>query len=192
MYCQEDLDITIEKEKVNGEFILYITNNEVAPVSVEFTFESKNMESSVPNSTIKIIPANTKKAFFAKFSPIEKFEPYSFSYKNYYVLGDINISKADEITYWLPYEKDKTESIYQGYNGNFSHQNTYSLDFSHKLNSKVTAARGGKVIFVKTDSDRSCFTKDCAQFNNKIIILHSDQTLGICSSQEKRFSCKKR
>ncbi|WP_051878575.1 M23 family metallopeptidase [Chryseobacterium sp. FH1] len=177
-HSQEDLNITIEKEKVDGDYILYISNNELAPVSIEFTYETKNMDVSIPNSTIKVIPANTKREIFAKFSPKEKFEPYSFKYKNYYVLGDINVSKADDTTYWLPYEKDKTESIYQGYNGNFSHQNAYSLDFSHKFNSKVTASRGGKVVFVKSDSDKFCSTKDCAQYNNKIIILHSDQTLG--------------
>lgn len=176
-YSQEDLDIKIEKEKINNEFILFITNNEYCPVSIEFDFEAKNINSSLPNKSIVVIPANLRKITLARLSPIQKSEPSSFNYTTYFVLGNVNNTKTDDFEYWLPFEKNTFQSIYQGYNGNFSHQNAFSLDFSHKLGTKVFAARGGTVVFVKSDSDKSCPTKDCSGFANKIIILHNDGTL---------------
>ncbi|QIG89140.1 M23 family metallopeptidase [Chryseobacterium sp. POL2] len=176
-FSQEDLDIKIEKEKNNSDIILYVTNNEYAPVSIEFTFEGKNVNSTLADKSVMVIPAKSDKIKLTHISPIQKKQAYNFNYKTYYVLGDVNNAKSDDYEYWLPYEKNTSQSIYQAYNGSFSHQNAYSLDFSHKIGTKVLASRAGKVVFVKIDSDKSCLTKSCSEFNNKIVVLHNDGTL---------------
>lgn len=177
IFSQESPDIKFDKYLENKTNVIIVDNNEFCPVSIEYEYSGENVKSSLANKSIVIVPANTKKFIISKIDNQDKLKPYKFSYNVFYVFGDINAKPTDsEEVYWLPYSTNTSQSIYQGYNGNFSHQNTYSLDFSHKSGTEVLAARSGKVIITKSDSNQSCLTKDCAKFNNKVIILHDDGT----------------
>lgn len=179
IFSQESPDIKFDKYLENKTNVITVDNNEFCPVSIQYEYSGENVESSLANKSIVIVPANTKKFIITKIDNQDKLKPYEFSYNVFYVFGDVNAKPTDsEEVYWLPYSTNTSQSIYQGYNGNFSHQNTYSLDFSHKSGTEILAARAGKVITTKSDSNQSCLTKDCAKFNNKIIILHDDGTFG--------------
>ncbi|MDP9954518.1 murein DD-endopeptidase MepM/ murein hydrolase activator NlpD [Epilithonimonas hungarica] len=176
-FFSQDPDIKFDKYLDNKTNVVYADNNEICPISVEYSYSGENVLSSLPNKSIIVVPANAKKFIISRIDAENKSKGFKFSYNVFYVFGDVNSkpSNPDE-TYWLPYSVGTSQSIYQGYNGNFSHQNAYALDFSHKLGTGIFAARSGKVVTTKSDSDQACFTKDCAKYNNKIIILHDDGT----------------
>jgi len=177
VFSQGSPNIKFDKYLENKTNVIYIDNNEPCAVSIEYEYSGENVKSSLPNKSIIVIPANSKKFTLSRIDSDNPAKPYKFSYNVFYVFGDVNAkpSYTEEI-YWLPFATNHSESIYQGYNGSFSHQNAYSLDFSHKLGTEVFAARSGKVIVTKHDANQSCLTKDCAKYNNKIIILHDDGT----------------
>ena len=76
--------------------------------------------------------------------------------------------------YSLPYEKDRSFLIVQGYFGIFSHQERAALDFKMKRGTKICAARDGVVIRVKEDSERGGWNKKYRKDGNNIVIQHPD------------------
>jgi len=176
-FAQDSPDIKFDKYLDNKTNVIYVDNNESCPVSIEYDYSGENVKSSLPNKSVIVVPANSKKFTLSRIDSNNPSKSFKFSYNVFYVFGDVNARPSDpEEQYWLPYATNDSETIYQGYDGAFSHQNAYSLDFSHKLGTEVYAARSGKVIINKTDSDKACLTKDCAKYNNKIVILHGDGT----------------
>jgi len=176
-YSQESPNIKFDKYMDNKTSVISVDNDELCPVSIEYEYSGENIKSSLPNKSVIVVPANSKKFTLSRIDAADLSKGFKFSYNVFYVFGDVNAKPADaEEVYWLPFANNHSQLIYQGYNGSSSHQNAYSLDFSHKLGTGVFAARSGKVILTKIDSDQACMTKDCTKFNNKIIILHNDGT----------------
>src|SRR5436190_4402459 len=64
------------------------------------------------------------------------------------------IKKDSSYVYWLPYEKSRKYLFIQGANSKMSHKEELSFDFKMKRGSKIRAARDGKVVAVKSDSDK--------------------------------------
>jgi murein DD-endopeptidase MepM/ murein hydrolase activator NlpD len=87
-------------------------------------------------------------------------------------------------TWKLPFRSGTQILLDQGYNGTFSHQNKYALDFPHADNIDIVAARGGKIIELndggKWDqwciSYTDCDSKGSIARGNHIIIQHTDGT----------------
>lgn len=177
--AQDSIKLKLYHEKIANSYFIYADNNEFAPISLEYNYTAKNMSSTSANKAIKVIPAKSKKFVVTELKAVDAKKGTKFNYNVFYVLGDINVNYAEnDLVYELPFAKNKKYTIYQGYNGKFSHQNAYSLDFSFKEGEEVHAAREGKVVQVITNNNQHCITIDCAKFNNKIIIMHSDGTLG--------------
>ncbi len=173
--AQDTINLKVYHEKVDQHYALFVDNPEYAPVSVEYTYTSENMNSSLQNKGVMVIPAQSSRVLLTELSAINPKKGTKFNYDVYHVLGDTSIKDINEdYIYSLPFEKNKTHRIYQGYHGKFSHQKDLALDFSHKEGEKVLAARDGKVVQVNDDNNQHCATKDCAKYNNRIVILHND------------------
>ena len=80
--------------------------------------------------------------------------------------------------YYLPYPGGKTYECTQGNGGSFSHQGSwyYAFDFGMPDGRKVVAARDGRVVTVKEDSNTSCNSKACIPYANYVRIRHEDGT----------------
>lgn len=94
--------------------------------------------------------------------------------------GDPNIQIDKSYKYTLPYPKGKRYKIIQSFGGKFSHSkphSRYAIDFSTQIGDTITAARSGKVYFVKQDSEEHCPTRKCIGKANKIMIIHEDGTM---------------
>ena len=94
--------------------------------------------------------------------------------------GDPNMTIDYDHKYELPFPKGKRYKIIQGFGGKFSHNkphSKYAIDFSLKIGDTITAARSGKVFFIKEDSDEHCRTRKCADKGNKVLIVHDDGTM---------------
>lgn len=177
LFSQEKWDIQFYNEIVDREVFIFADNQEEMPMSAQFVFQLKNLKCSLSNDEIVVIPPKTKKFLIAKLVPIKPNEANSFSYTNTYNYGNSVQEKFDDdYIYSLPFETGKTQSIFQGYDGHFSHQNEFALDFDLKMGSEILAAREGIVVQVFNDFTRNCPDISCAKYNNKIVIMHSDGT----------------
>jgi len=80
--------------------------------------------------------------------------------------------------YWLPYQEGKKYLLVQASNSNMSHKNELSLDFKMKKGKNICAARDGKVIQVRSDSEKGGLKPENINDGNYIIIQHVDGTVG--------------
>ena len=69
--------------------------------------------------------------------------------------------------------------IIQGYNGQFSHQGVYALDFQMPKGSSVLAARSGIVVDMQDNYSKGGISQAYKDRDNFVHILHEDNTLGI-------------
>ena len=94
--------------------------------------------------------------------------------------GNPNSVIDENYRYTLPFPKGRRYKIIQSFGGKFSHNrpsSRYAIDFGTQIGDTITAARGGKVFFVKEDSKEYCKTRKCVDKGNKVLILHSDGTM---------------
>jgi hypothetical protein len=80
----------------------------------------------------------------------------------------------------LPFEAGSIVTIVQATFGFFSHKNKggYAVDFLVPEGTVITAARGGRVLALKEDSNTGCGDISCADQTNYIQIDHGDGTFG--------------
>lgn len=174
---QKKWDLKFYNELVGSEYVIYADNSEVMPMSVKFSFKMTNLKSSLANDKIIVVPANTKRFFVAKITPVNPSEGNRFSYTTTFNFGNAIQEDFDEdYLYALPFAKGKTHLIFQGYYGKFSHQKDAALDFDLKIGDPVYAAREGTVVLTEDSNHHGCPTISCAKFNNKVLIMHSDGT----------------
>lgn len=76
--------------------------------------------------------------------------------------------------YSLPFAKGKKVFLIQAYDSKMSHKGEYALDFKIKEGTPVHAARDGKVIAVRSDSDKGGLKNENLNDGNFISIQHSD------------------
>lgn len=177
LFSQEKWEVQFYNEVVNREVFIYADNKEEMPMSAQFQFKLKNLNCTLPNDEIVVIPPKTRKFLIAKLAPIKANEGNSFSYSNSYNFGNaLQETFDDDYIYSLPFEKGKTQSIFQGYDGKFSHQNEFALDFDLKIGAPIVASRDGIAVVVINNNTKSCPDISCAKYNNKIVIMHSDGT----------------
>lgn len=172
---QRNVDLFYEK-KTNG-WILYGYNKEYYPVSLTLNIDLTNMRFSEKFDKYLVIPPRTSKHKLGEFTAINTRAKYTFKYTYLYYPGDYNVKTYDQYyQYDLPFRKGKSVYIIQGYNGTFSHQGQKSLDFALQEGDEILAARGGIVVQLVQNNNKNCGTKDCAEYNNYITIMHDDGT----------------
>ena len=86
------------------------------------------------------------------------------------------IKDDSSFVYALPFEKDKTHLLVQGYFGKFSHKERAALDFKMKKGTNVLAARGGIVVRVKEDGEKGGLKSKYRKEGNNIVIQHADNS----------------
>lgn len=71
-------------------------------------------------------------------------------------------------------------SISQGFQGYFSHKDDqrFAIDISVPEGTPIVAARGGRVLAIKSDSNTGCNNARCADQANYVLIDHGDGTVG--------------
>jgi murein DD-endopeptidase MepM/ murein hydrolase activator NlpD len=175
--CFSQIRVVVYNEKnEKGGFEILATNDEVCPVSVKLELDLTNFSSSNGISPIVVIPAKTKGFKITSLEVINPKVTANFKTKSRYNYGDTNLKDYIDYDYSLPFQKGKPFTVFQGYNGNVTHQNENSLDFTMPIGTEIRAAREGIVVKVVKAFNQSCIEKECAEFNNYIIIYHPDGT----------------
>jgi murein DD-endopeptidase MepM/ murein hydrolase activator NlpD len=84
------------------------------------------------------------------------------------------IKEDTSFVYTLPFEKNKTHLLIQGYFSKYTHKNRAALDFKMKRGTTICAARGGVVVRVKEDGRKGGLNKKYRPDGNVIVIQHAD------------------
>ena len=155
-----------------------VDNSEHSEVTLTFDFSTVNLKGSVSfPHTATFQPGQTEAFTLATIQPDA---PWHYSYTTYYKLGSREAVHDDSVVYQLPYAPGSSYKVSQGYNSRFSHRgpDQFAIDWKLPEGTELRAARGGRVVRVKDDSNVGGRTIRFDPYNNFIIIRHEDGTLG--------------
>lgn len=171
----DDIRTKIYNQKTEKGYHILVDNEEYCPVSLKIDFELKNLTSTQGNNRIFVVPAKSK-GFIITDLELIKQATYGYSLQTVLNYGDATLTKYDDYDYSLPFLKGESYKIHQGYNGIFSHQGENALDFMMPVGTSVVAVRDGIVVKVVAINNQNCPERRCGEFNNYILIYHSDGT----------------
>ncbi len=155
---------------------LLADNKKLYPLSVKINLELKGLKPLEDLPEIVVVPGDAKGHELLTFS-IPEDRAWSYKYAFSFYSGDANARHNDDYRYLIPFEEGERYLLSQGYNGSFSHMNENSLDFTMPEGTRITAARGGRVVDIKEDSNRGCPNVSCNDDGNYVRILHDDGTM---------------
>jgi len=155
-----------------------VDNSELGEVTLTFDVSPVNLEGNVSFPHTATFKPGQTEAF--TLAPIRPDAPWHYSYTTYYKLGSSDAVHDDSVVYQLPYAPGSSYKVSQGYNSGFSHHGAeqFAIDWKIPEGTELRAARGGRVVRVKDDSNVGGRTIRFDPYNNFIIIRHEDGTLG--------------
>ena len=160
----------------------FIHNNFLIPIEVRvYATSSKNIITTPPLPLQKVISPKSEEYLFN----VRQIDPYSeatfqFSYEE--VFGDPKSIHDDSAIYQLPFEKNQSFFVSQGFNGATSHkdeQNRYAVDFSMPIGTKILASRTGTIVDIHQDFYENGLQKEYQRKANSIRILHDDGSMAV-------------
>lgn len=180
--AQKQKKVKMYFETKNDSITYFVDNKEIYPVSLVFSSQPEldNLKKLNDLKNTLVVAGNTSKNKVITFVVNDKNKKWGIKKMPGFMIytGDVTLKSYDsDYVYDLPFQKGKNFTVYQGYNGAFSHQNEFSLDFTMPEGTEILAAREGLVIDVEQSNNRGCPTKDCASLGNYISILHQDGTI---------------
>lgn len=171
-----EFKMNIYIEDGESEIRILGDNSEVFPISVSLQVTLKGTELKEKLNNFYVLePGTTGNQLVSILKPSNGSWSYQFAYN--YSMGDAFAKHNDNYAYQLPFPKGKSYRLTQGYNGRTTHMGINALDFTMPEGDTITAARGGKVVRIKEDSNRGCPKADCMNDGNFVTILHDDGTL---------------
>lgn len=174
-YAQQE--VKVYSEQRGAATILYASNTGVCPASVQLDTYLDNMRIVGREEKLFIVPERTAAYKLYELTPRDPGRPYNFRYNYKFVLGNVLVQQYDSIyDYDLPYRQGSGHMVFQGYNGRFSHQGQYALDFIMPEGTEVLAAREGVVVKVVQNNSLGCPQESCKQYANYIQVYHADGT----------------
>jgi murein DD-endopeptidase MepM/ murein hydrolase activator NlpD len=155
-----------------------VDNREYCEVTMTFEFDATNIKGAKFPCTMVFPARKVTEAFVLE--PEDPSAQWSYSYTNYYKLGDKGALHDDTALYNLPYAPGERFKVTQAYGGSFSHKgsNKYAIDWKMPEGTPVHASRGGEVVKVRDDSNKGGPSMKYDAYNNFVLIRHQDGTLG--------------
>jgi murein DD-endopeptidase MepM/ murein hydrolase activator NlpD len=180
-YCQinKEGDVMLSNIDTDDGFNVRVDNNLYCPVSVKLTLNLENLKAD-KSSRYFLVPPRASGHELLKLKVKQPDSSSSYISKVNWSKGNMFLKEYDTLyPYSLPYKSKKSYSLTQGYNGKLTHQKSFALDFAMREGSMVTAARDGIVVVVVDNNNIHCTGKNCAKFNNFVMVYHSDNTFAL-------------
>jgi murein DD-endopeptidase MepM/ murein hydrolase activator NlpD len=175
--CKAEHKVKLYYEQIENGYNIYADNDEFCPVSIKIDFDVTNLNIDGGNKNVYIVNAKSQKQLLTYLTVSKNGKPYALSYKCLMNYGKHNNKKYDnDYIYDLPFKTLNGFELSQGYDGDFSHKNENSLDFTMPVGTELTAVREGIVIKVIDNNNKNCTKEECKKYNNSIIIYHPDGT----------------
>ena len=170
-------EVKLFGESNDGTIKLFASNSALCPASVHVELELTNMAVVDSLPAILVIPPATERLAVATLTAVDRSQRISYKSRYQFCLGNAAQTVYDkEHAYSLPFAKNGRFLVFQGYNGTASHMNQNALDFTMPEGTPVLAVRDGIVVKVVEQNNQSCPEQSCQQYNNYVLIYHSDGT----------------
>jgi murein DD-endopeptidase MepM/ murein hydrolase activator NlpD len=161
--------------KKSSKYItIFARNKNPYSITINVKGKYKNLGHSDVAHTFSLKPDSTKE--YIKLYKRKGSYSYGFSYS--WIKGSMDAKHDDSYEYRLPYARGTSKVVSQGYNGKSTHKGAsrYAIDFIMDIGTKVYAARGGRVIDIKEDSNKVGYSEAFAKYGNFVTIEHDDAT----------------
>lgn len=166
------------RQSVSGNYDFFAKNINYCPyqIQVDFTkLTGAEITTQLPYQGV--IDAQSKEQYLFSIRPKSE-AGFSFKYTYNYWMGDpAQVFPQTQDDYILPYRSGTSLKVTQGYNGHYSHKDTYALDFELTESTAICAAKDGIVVKTKEDSKQGGPSKAFAGDCNYITVYQVDGTL---------------
>lgn len=165
--------------KGEGKASIKVQNPDLCAVTITIEATLENMACNKPlPHTVEVAPGATVEV--CAFSRSDSGKAWKYDYKWKSQIGSAKAQHDENAVYRFPYPAGVTYPVMQGHLGTFSHtgQYSYALDWKMPIGSKVCAARAGRVVKTKADSDQGGPAEEFRKLANSVSILHADGTIG--------------
>ena len=163
-----------------NDFDLFISNKNPFQVSIFLKDSTINMQADVEMPVVAILDLNTT-YFITHYSILDTATAYKkVEWPEFgYCYGSLAANHNNSYCYTLPYAKNESHVIGQGYNSSFTHNGygAFSLDFLMPIGTKLYAARDGIVAQVVEKFTEHGIDDYFLDKTNGIIIAHDDGTI---------------
>jgi murein DD-endopeptidase MepM/ murein hydrolase activator NlpD len=170
-----DNSVLVKAKIVGKDVVVNAKNSNPFSVTVVYDAKFNNLETREKFPMLFVLKPQSQKKIL-KLHIKGKFR-YKANY--HWTIGSKDAIHDDSYIYRLPYELGTKRTVSQGFNGDFTHfgASQYAVDFSMPVDTKIYAAREGRVVKVKDDSNKGGPTKAFLDDANYVIIEHNDGTL---------------
>ena len=174
--CADDLFCIVTEERDAGVEI-FVENQQPFEMTVSLAMQVENGRPDVAFPHVASYPPR-RRTRVAVVERIDPHRPMQYPFTYHWSLGSLGARHDDGVVYSLPYAAGHTFRLAQGYDGQFTHQKTYALDWSMPERTPVHAARGGVVAFVEDRYEAGGTEDRYREAANVVILRHDDGTLG--------------
>ncbi len=167
-------------ETVNDTVTSYLDNEDFFPVTIKFSDQISidNMQILQDLGLTFVVPENSYRYPIKKLVHKDKSKPYHYNSSGYkaYPGNILNKEYDKSYIYDLPFKRKSSFILEKSKHADAKRYNG-AVHFDLPTGTTVTAAREGKIILMKMDSNINCNSIDCEKDANYIGILHSDGTI---------------
>ena len=169
--------VTVETIKTGGVWRVMAQNRNPFTITLYLQVKGENTRVTKSLPVEAIIPPDSDKAL-AVIQKINKDKKISFRTRYNWFMGNVRSEHDDHYRYALPYRSGESYRIGQTYDGNYSHTglHRYSVDFMMPVGTQIYAARFGRVVQLKEDSDIGGPSERFREDANYVVIEHEDGT----------------
>lgn len=167
-------------KKRDGVVVLVAENANRYTVTLNIKIKKlKNYTLDRPKEYItEIAPRSKQEIMHLHIKDRSKRSQVSWSYG--WVMGSSKAHHDNSFLYVLPFKKNSSVIVSQGFNGKSTHtgNSKYAVDFVADVGTPIYAARGGMVVATEDSFNKAGFDKSFGKYANYIVIEHVDKTLG--------------
>ncbi len=172
--------VCIETVKTkNGVDVFARYKFELLPISLTLDMTVNNLV--VPGGTRQTFIFNGKgRTKLFHLAPRKKGR-WTYNFKFQWNRGDETARHTPGYRYQLPFKPGAKYKVTQSCNGFSTHVKSqrYAIDFAMPIGTPIHAARGGRVVSLRENSNRGGPNKSYDNDANFVAIQHDDRTLGI-------------
>ncbi len=127
--------------------------------------------------TISITSKSRMKVLSMKI--IDPYQKASYSLSYITQVGRYNPNYDKDYLYALPFTRERSFELTQGFNGQQTHKGTsaYALDFAMPIGTKVHAMRAGVVVALESKHTAHGYSPEFSNKSNYVSIQHADGTI---------------
>ncbi|MDD2905799.1 MAG: M23 family metallopeptidase [Sulfurimonas sp.] len=168
--------VYLDAKKVDNSIFIYAYNTNAYTITMHVDAQVKNL-SYVKQNTSNITLAPNASSEIIHFK-ITNASNYSYSMNYRWILGSQNASHDNSFVYRLPFATGTAHRVSQGFNGKMTHfgHSQYAVDFAMDIGTQIHAARDGRVVKTKSDSNINGIGREFSKYGNFVTLEHNDGT----------------